>query len=320
MYWIVKYEDYDTLVDKFGTSDYVISNILNSMMPYMVEYFMKFIKHKRISKHYSEVSRNILFIIDGTIHKRRKPRLAQSNYYRSDKGCHFITTQLLIDYDGWIVAVYTGIWGRVHDNSAATSCDLFRKIVGKFFALGDPGYQKCDYIVAGIGKKSLKGKTQRAYYRKTKREQIKIEHVNNFFKMCKSVCKDTRFIHSDVLQAGCVLICCGLYNMRKEAGEYIPASKSFCYDDDLDQWIKSDDVDDSSSDWDDVVIEHDLEGSDDSSDYSENSDSFNSRSEYSDESSDYSEYSDESSDNSEDSDESSDVSAANFSGSENDYF
>ena len=48
-------------------------------------------------------------LIDGTIHQIRRPSgPLQAEFYRGDKRCHFISSQIVVDTDGLIVLLVTG--------------------------------------------------------------------------------------------------------------------------------------------------------------------------------------------------------------------
>jgi hypothetical protein len=47
-------------------------------------------------------------------------------------------------------------------------------------------------------------------------EQVLIKHVNRFVKECKVLSKKVAFKHSRLQHVMCVMICCGLYNMKKQ--------------------------------------------------------------------------------------------------------
>ena len=52
---------------------------------------------------------NAVGMIDGTIHRINRPSNAeQAEFYRGDKRCHFMSTQLVVDADGLIVLLVTG--------------------------------------------------------------------------------------------------------------------------------------------------------------------------------------------------------------------
>lgn len=52
---------------------------------------------------------NAVGMIDGTIHRINRPLgPEQAEFYRGDKRCHFMSTQLVVDADGLIVLLVTG--------------------------------------------------------------------------------------------------------------------------------------------------------------------------------------------------------------------
>jgi hypothetical protein len=72
------------MLSYFGLSEFVISTIINEMMPHLVEYFAQFILYHCILTKHSKISSRIVFIIDETIHKQKRPRFNQHCYYRAD--------------------------------------------------------------------------------------------------------------------------------------------------------------------------------------------------------------------------------------------
>src|SRR5690348_15408210 len=55
--------------------------------------------------------------MDGTAHPRWRPSYRQAAYYRKDKGCHLITTQIIVDSSGVIINLEVGYEGSHHDQS-----------------------------------------------------------------------------------------------------------------------------------------------------------------------------------------------------------
>ena len=164
----------------------------------------------------------MVFVIDGTIHSIKKPSIHQEEFYRPDKKCHFITTQLLVDFDGNIIAATTNYPGRIHDFVIARRCDLFKEICGKFYAIADPGFNNVDFCVAGFRPSSIakmKGKDNYEDYKTfdsiSRSEQVIVENINSHIKVFK--CLSEKFRH---LLTGAVFICCGLYNWKRSLGYY----------------------------------------------------------------------------------------------------
>lgn len=218
--WICEYSRYVTLQEQFGVSNFIVSRTINSMVPILVEYFIQFIPHKLISTKTSMLSTCIKYVIDGTIHPINRPQVDQRKYYRKDYARHFVQTQLLVDFDGNIIDVATNYPGHLHDSTMAKYNPIFKYIVGQNFALSDPGFGNVDYVVCGLTAPQLRSDNDILFDAISRHEQVIVEHVNDWFKSCKSVAKTTVFRHSTTLLAGCVLICCGLYNFKRLNGHF----------------------------------------------------------------------------------------------------
>ena len=107
-------------------------------------------------------------------------------------------TTLLLNYDHYIACFVTGGMGRMHD-AAAKHMKCFVKILQGKYALGDPGYEGVPYVVAGFKSNQLQQQEKderNKFDRISRKEQIPIEHVNNFIKSCRVLSKRNQFIHS----------------------------------------------------------------------------------------------------------------------------
>jgi hypothetical protein len=131
--WLVKYPDYSELATQFGTSITIVSMIISQYLDVLVIYFSRFIPNEnwdKILKPHSSLSNRVVAIIDGTLHATQKPahnqHLAYSGHYKT----HGMLTQLLIDYEGFIISLQTNIPGSVHDANAALYNYNFPKILG----------------------------------------------------------------------------------------------------------------------------------------------------------------------------------------------
>lgn len=218
--WLAKYEKYSTLCHHFGCSNFVISKVIQETLPILCVSLIKHIPNQLISTKHSCLSKNIVAIIDGTIHRRLRPRFNQALYYRGDKGMHFIQTLLLVDFEGHILAFATNYPGSNADSSCARNAHLFKQILGSKFALGDTGFGNVSYIVTGLKKNQLKSDECRLYDRISRKEQKPIEWINNSIKRWRSLSNDSRFCQSTHLQTLSVGVVCSLYNIKKEFGFY----------------------------------------------------------------------------------------------------
>lgn len=209
----------------YGCEDSTVSAIIHAMLPYFVEYFTSYITHENTSESHSVLSTLIRYILDGTIHPRRKARYLQHLWYNGHYEMHGMMTQLLVNFDGFIMAVVTNIAGHNHD-AGARYCDLIEHVVGDDYAIADTAYSGIDYCVAGFKANQLTSEGRERFDTITRHEQVLVENVNSFFKKARSVAKETKFIHSTEMQTAAVLICCGLYNFRKLTGSYVEAGCS----------------------------------------------------------------------------------------------
>jgi hypothetical protein len=86
--------------------------------------------------------------VDATIHPRNRPKIGQRQYYRGDKRCHFISTQIICDLLGRIRHVETGFLG--HNNDVSNWCYSFPGRGGMIAKgttlLADDGYPEDEYL------------------------------------------------------------------------------------------------------------------------------------------------------------------------------
>ena len=219
--WIVKYPNYSLLSSMFGTSCGAISKLIKFGIPLLVEHFSHYISNKLESDTTSHLSNQIVAVIDATIHPTTKPQIDQYKHWNDHYKCHGILTHLLVDFDGYIISVTTGVLGKVQDSLCANYNKNFRKIMGGKLALADPGYGGVPYIVTGLKNNQLITQARKEFDRISRSEQVIVEHVNNFIKKCNTLSKQSKFTHSKELLIGCVLICCGWYNyMKAEFNKY----------------------------------------------------------------------------------------------------
>ena len=221
--FIIQYYNIKTLSFIFKKSHFIISSILDYLLPTFGKFFQYFIPNQRVSNLTSEISEKIRFIIDNTLHKTHKSHFGNegeenySYYYKS----HGVISQLLIDYDGIIVSYATNIPGSTHDSLVAFYNPLFEEIIGDDYALGDPGFNGVPYVIPGYKRNHLpKDELHKTFDHQTRREQVLIENVNHILKQNVSINKKTPFIHSRDKLVACIVSCIGLYNLKKSWGYY----------------------------------------------------------------------------------------------------
>ena len=85
-----------------------------SVVPILFTNYRRFIKWHSIRRWNQFLDTfpsfpNAVGMIDGTIHLIRRPSgPLQAEFYRGDKCCHFISSQIVVDADGLIVLLFTG--------------------------------------------------------------------------------------------------------------------------------------------------------------------------------------------------------------------
>jgi len=107
--WLRSYPTYHTLASIFNISKSTVHEEIYHIVPILfirLRTFLTWHNLRRWSSFMGYWSHfpNAVGIIDGTIHRIRRPsgRL-QAEFYRGDKKTHFMSTQLIVDADGMIV-------------------------------------------------------------------------------------------------------------------------------------------------------------------------------------------------------------------------
>jgi hypothetical protein len=223
LHWMVQYPHYSTLTVTYGISGPVISHFLQKALPHFVAYFSTWVKNefdKVLVK--SHLSPHIIGIIDGTVHRIRRPSLDQHLWWNENYHFHAVHSLFIVDFTGKIVAVQTGIPGSFHDSTAARYAKKFKALLTPNLVIGDPGFQGVNYVVAGYKINQLTSDAHKEFDRISRSEQVKIEHVNNFVKKCASLSKLSTFHHNREALAGLVVVGTGWYNYMLEVhGKYL---------------------------------------------------------------------------------------------------
>lgn len=220
MLFVIEYPGDKLPAERFQVSEYYVSSVLDETLPILVEYFNQFIPNVACSEKHSVLSKKIQFITDCTIHRTRRTTVNQSEHFNGHYQCHGRITHLLVDFEGRIIAYKTLVPGRSNDALTAIYNKQFQEIIGSRLALGDPGFRGTHYIVGGYGSSELTSAGHIAFYEISKREQRFIEHINAFWKQCKSLSKEHVFIHRESRLLACVAIAAGLYNLKWSWGYF----------------------------------------------------------------------------------------------------
>lgn len=209
----------------YGISVPVISRFLSTSLSHFVGFFSPFVPNFFSADcPVSHLSPHVIGIVDGTVHKIRRPSIDQHLWWNDNYQFHAVHSLFLVDFAGKIIAIQTGIPGSFHDSAVARHNELFSDSLQDQLAIGDPGFGGVDYIVAGYKTNQLNYPGRREFDRISRSEQVKIEHVNNFVKKCRCLSKGHTFVHKHDQLSGLVLVAAGWYNyMRETHDKYLCA-------------------------------------------------------------------------------------------------
>jgi hypothetical protein len=219
--WIIEYPSFGILATMFQCSSAVISTLIKNALPYLVDFFVGFIPNSVESAVTSCLSESIIAVVDGTVHKIRRPSIDQHRTFNGHYQMHCTSSILPVDFDSTIVSVATNFDGSVLDCVALKHCNMLQQVLVDKFAIGDPGFAGSENVISGLKSNQVKSVGQIMFDRISRQEQVCIEAVNGFIKKCVSISKTHQFTHSRWHLTCCVFICCGLYNfMKKNFGKY----------------------------------------------------------------------------------------------------
>ena len=104
--WLRQYLKLHVLAYVFDISKSTVAEEIYHVVPILFTNYNRYIKWHSIRQWNFP---NAVGMIDGTIHRIRRPSgLIQAEFYRGDKRCHFISSQIVVDADGLIVLLVTG--------------------------------------------------------------------------------------------------------------------------------------------------------------------------------------------------------------------
>ncbi|KAN0033069.1 hypothetical protein ACTA71_008454 [Dictyostelium dimigraforme] len=141
-YYLEKGGNLSTLSDIFQVSISVIHNIKTKIFPLMMEALSGAIKPWT-----NNISKPSLYAIDCTCHPIVRCHPGQREMYRSDKGCHFISSQLIVDINTQMIVDVVIGKGRNNDPGLAIKSGTNDIVVGNNLkVLADSAYRSKYYI------------------------------------------------------------------------------------------------------------------------------------------------------------------------------
>jgi hypothetical protein len=217
--FVIQYHSGKALSLLFNCSQSYVTEVLDEMLPLLVEFFCQFIPNKVTSEVRSILHPQICGIVDNTPHRMPRPfSTPQEVHFNGRYQMHCRMTQMLLDFENEIVAFVTNIPGRTHDGQVAIYNRDFAGILCDSFCIGDSAFNGAQFIVPGFKNFQVKTTSQKLFDRVSRKEQKAIEHVNQFIKDCRSINKADTFRHGEHRLVGCVFISVGMYNMKLRLG------------------------------------------------------------------------------------------------------
>lgn len=219
LYFINCYTKSITLESEFGVSSFIISTVIHEMSKLLCKIFYEFIPNKfnKEGKINDNFSKEVVGVIDATIHVIRRPRNWDENKitYRFDKKCNFIQTHLIVDWDKKIIAASTNWNGSNHDSKIKED-EFFNDLCKDIYLIADTGYQGISWVLPGLKSNQIKDHYDENWDKVSRKEQKIVEHVNCAIKKAHCLSKERKFYHSRYLLLRIILFTCGLYNWALE--------------------------------------------------------------------------------------------------------
>lgn len=112
--WLRQYLKIHVLAYIFGISKSTVAEEIYHIMPILYVRYKHYISWHGLNQWRDFLNTlprfpNAVGVIDGTIHQVRPPSgPRQADFYRGDKKCHFMSSQIVVDADGLIVLLVAG--------------------------------------------------------------------------------------------------------------------------------------------------------------------------------------------------------------------
>ena len=112
--WLRQYLKIHFLAHLFYISKSTVAEEIYHIVPILFVHYKHYITWHNVNRWRKFLGAflhfpNAVGMIDGTIRRIRRPSTGrQADFYRGDKRCHFMSTQLVVDADGMIVLLATG--------------------------------------------------------------------------------------------------------------------------------------------------------------------------------------------------------------------
>lgn len=215
--WLTNYNTYPYLSFVFGIDSGVITQEVQHILPIIIVCLRDEIRwpdavERSTLAYMLPGFHGVIGHVDGVVHRRQRPGHRQSAYYRGDKRCHFISTQMVVDHSGVIRHVHTNFPGHQQDQTNWLQCDLAQQ-PQKYFAphqrlLAD-GIYHSPYLITPFTQQETEGNQgYRAWSRAQRHERQVIEWANGYLERFRALvirCRHEIPVQGQMVMAGALL-------------------------------------------------------------------------------------------------------------------
>ena len=116
--WLRCYHNYHAMANLFHISTSTVAEEIYHIVPILYLSYRHLIRWHNLQQWAAFLGNwphfpNAVGSIDATSHKINRPSVGQAEFYRGDKKFHFMSTQLVVDADGLIVMLVSGLSVRL---------------------------------------------------------------------------------------------------------------------------------------------------------------------------------------------------------------
>ncbi|KXJ07896.1 putative transposase for insertion sequence element IS702 [Exaiptasia diaphana] len=193
--WLRHYLKLYVLASAFGISKSTVAEEIYHIVPIIFIRYRSYIRWHSLVEWRNFLNTiphfpNAVGYIDATTHRIRRPSgPRQADFYRRDKKCHFMSTQLVLDSDGLIVLLVAGFPGRMNDAETyrrlpAIGHGLARNLPRNAKLLADGGYANRQPLITP--RRIPRNRRQRNANRALRAVRVRVEHAIGFLKVYAS--------------------------------------------------------------------------------------------------------------------------------------
>lgn len=219
--WLTNYSTYPFLSYTFGLDKSMITEELYHVIPIIItalkyEIFWPNAIEKGRLKGIIPGFPNTIGCVDGVTHRRNRPGHRQSAFYRGDKGYHFVSSQVTVDFSSVIIDLETGFPGASQDMGNWNNSNLGLNDVNYFSGqenlLADGIYHGPRFITPFSQLECTRDPSRIPWSKHQRRQRQVVEWTNGYLERFKALV--IRFRHSIPFQSQTIMAAAYLANRQ----------------------------------------------------------------------------------------------------------